>query len=373
MAEEAAKIEEEVQKSPYDEEAFNKMVEGETEEQPKEPDPEGAKEDDGEPDIKSEAKPKGEQESKDLDTDDPPKDKEDKPELPAWMEAIPEDQRDDAVTDFLRLHEDIEKISARYDAQHNQLKPTQQRLARVEERLKLISMIKPGDDLSERSAKIDTWIEKHGEDFPDEAADLKASIDAYRKTVSTIEGDAEKYRSTLERDDKVDQTKERDNLARMDADVGEINASPAFAEYLKQHPEHSAQVKSPYAHDVIEVVDKFREDTEWQPPMRSEDFLYVNQMLVSPVFEVWSRAIGLHGVENFNDADQAKVFHQFKVDLDAANQDGSDNGDSEAIKLKAQRDKRKKDVSPAARPTGTGGGKAAALHGEAYFDSLPKE
>lgn len=375
--------------SQYDEDAFNQMIEDDEEandddEQELSDFPEGAEGNDGKADIDSDEQPEGKEAKPDDDQgsdtkaekDDPESDKDDGPDLPAWIEALPEDQQEAAVTDFLKLHQDIERINARYESQSGQLKPTQRRLAKMEQIVKKFSTaMKPGDDIDARAKDLETWIEKHGEDFPDEAEDLRAAFDAYRTSISSVTEAAINDSSAQGDDaDGVDRSLQRRLLERMEDSAAQIALDPSFKAYLQQHPEHAAQAQSPFAHDVIEVIDAFRKDTNWQPPTRSENFQHVNQMLVSPLFSGWAQAIGLSSeqVQGFDAASQAKVFNQFKVDLDAAHaDDGSDNeGGSEASRLANKRNKRKMDHSPAARGTRTGGGKPTALRGEDYFNQL---
>lgn len=385
--------EDEINHSQYNEEAFNQMVDEDEdanlEEEPELSDfpeesgePEGSKEGDGKTDTDSEDKPKGEEDPEqqgEADTkgereDDPDSDKDDGPELPAWMQAIPEDQREAAVTDYLNLQKDLQKLDARYRSQQGQLGPTQKKLTKLETLVKKFSSaLKPGDGLDERTAELDAWIKKHGEDYPEEAEELKALVDAFRESTGQLVDESELDDS----DDEVDRQTQIKLLHRMDNDAAQISYSPEFKAYLEQNSEHAAQAQSPFAHDVIEVLDQFREETNWQPPTRSEQFVNINQMYVSPIFDPWAQAIGLNRehVQGLSVADQLKVFKSFKNDLDEVNKgnddDLTDNGDtSKAARLAKQRAKRKNDFSPAARSTGTGGGNPSALRGKEYFDQL---
>ena len=142
MAKEKPVADDELRQTPYNEEAFDEMVgkddnsssddEPELADFPADKDkPEGTEEDDGKTDIESKEQPKGEGDSEDSEDQD-----DDLPEgidLPDWMAELPKEQHAKAVMDFLQLHEDIEKITARYESQSGQLKPTQRRLARMEE------------------------------------------------------------------------------------------------------------------------------------------------------------------------------------------------------------------------------------------------
>lgn len=384
----------------YDEDAFNSLVESDPRATRDEDDgildvtfddegQEGAEGGDGEEsDTDAEEQPEGaEGESETPDegdegeqAEDPNAKKEDGPELPPWIEAIPEDQRDAAVTELIGMHQAIEKMQTRYQALHGQLAPTQRKLSKLEEVVRHFSTAtKPGDDLKTRRKALDNWIEKHGKDYPDEAAELKDAFEAY---ASYVEPDAEKYRENLTKTDDdgvVDTSLQRRLLERMDGEAAQINADPRFASFLKENPDLKAQAQSPFAHDVIEVLDKFREQAEWQPPLRAEEFATTDQMLTSHLLPGWANAIGLSvkQIASMNDVDKGKVFYNFKKDLEQAyatetdtDNDGEDDGnDDQASRLAEQRNKRLQDRSPKNRKTGTRGG-AGELTGEALFNAL---
>jgi hypothetical protein len=387
--------EQETPQGQYDEDAFNQLVESDPRATQDEDDgildtsfddesQEGAEGDDGKPaDTETEEQPEGAEDddgASDEGADDPKASKEDGPELPAWIEAIPEDQRDAAVTELIGMHQAIDKMQTRYQALHGQLAPTQRKLSKLEEVVRHFSTAtRPGDDLKTRRKALDSWIEKHGEDYPDEATELKDAFEAY---ASAVEPDAEKYRTNLTRtddDDVVDTSLQRRLLERMDGEAAQINADPRFASFLKQHPDLRVQAQSPFAHDVIEVLDKFREQTEWQPPLRAEEFATPSQMLSSHLLPGWAAAIGMsvEQIARMSEVDKGKVLYSFKKDLEQAyvtetdddDDAGDDGNDAQARKLAEQRSRRLQDRSPKARKTGTRGG-AGELTGEALFDSL---
>jgi len=382
----------EVPQAQYDEDAFNRMVESDSRATRDDDDgildtafdeasQEGAEGGDGEEaDTETEEQPEGAADEDGEQADDPKASKEAGPELPAWIETIPEDQRDAAVTELIGMYQAIDKMQTRYQALHGQLAPTQRKLSKLEEVVHHFSTAtRPGDDLQTRRKALDNWIVKHGEDYPDEAAELKDAFEAY---ASAVEPDAKKYRTNLTRtddDDVVDTSLQRRLLERMDGEAAQINADPQFASFLKAHPDLQAQAQSMFAHDVIEVLDTFRDQMKWRPPLRADEFVTPNQMLSSHLLPGWADAIGLsvQQIARMSEVDKGKVFYNFKKDLEQAyvqetdddDDAGDDGNDAQARKLAEQRSRRLQDRSPKTRKTGTRGG-AGELTGEALFDSL---
>lgn len=371
----------------YDEDAFNAMVDADDDTEI-EVDPElsdhqtGAKDDDGNADISADANLNDEPQQEPASTDEGDKgEPENARKVPDWIDKLPEDDKEQALNELLRLETEVDRIQARYESQTGQLKPTQRKVAKLEELVRRYSAAaQPGKDHEKRGAELEAWIEKHGEDFPAEANELRQAFTAYKSSVKELESDAERYREArADTDDyNVDRTIQRRLLERIDDNAAQISVDPRFQHYLNSHPELAQQAQSPFAHDVVEVLDAFRKDTQWQPPMFSDDFITVNQMLTSPIFASWSNAIGLTAehVQGQDSYGQAKILHHFKVDLDQAHRANGENSTddnvsgNEASKLAARRNRQRKDYSPAPRKTGTGGGKTGALTGEEYFDSL---
>lgn len=373
--------------SAYDEEAFDALIEADDEteidEEPELSDfPTGAKDDDGETDIESNADLGDEEPQSEEESDDDEAEPDDARKVPDWIDKLPEDDKEKALNELLRLESEVDRIQARYESQSGQLKPTQRKVAKLEELVKRYSAaVKPGDDHEKRGKDLEAWIEKHGEDFPAEAEELRQAFTAYKSSVQELENDAKRYRETsAETDDfNVDRTIQRRLLERIDDNAAQISVDPRFQKYLSAHPEYAQQAQSPFAHDVVEVLDAFRRDTEWQPPMHADDFLTVNQMLTSPIFTSWSNAIGLKPEQVYaqDDIGQTKILHRFKVDLDLAHQasgddntDSTEQTDSGASRIAERRNRQRRDYSPAPRKTGTGGGKLGNLTGEDYFNSL---
>ena len=327
----------------------------------------------------------------DADSEEQPGDG-DEAELPEWLKAVPEDQREDpaviakAAADHTReLQTKLEQRINRYDALHGQFMPVQKKLSALENANKLLSeaLKATGDDRAKIRTKLEAAFKKLGEDFPEDAQTMDELFSAY---ATSAEAEAQQARSTENErdDDEIDVKKEHQTLLTSVPSAVEISVDPRFSTYLEQNPKLKQQAKSPFSHDVIEVMDQFVEDTNWEQPMLADDFVTFDQAVASPLFQVWGQGenIDMRRVRRLDAKTKARMLFDFKSDLsldsegesgnddDAGGNDGDDEG-SEAIRAAKRRKRRRADKSPTpGKSSAPGGGKGKPVVGEDYFNSL---
>jgi hypothetical protein len=271
-----------------------------------------------------EAKPPG---------DEPPAGEEEQPQPTGmeWLENLPEEDQPAVKAMLARMAEDNARLQQRVSSHLGQLQPAQRMIAQLQRKVTQLEQMaapKPGETPAQVKEKVDAmnaWIDKEYEDYPEEAAKLKAQLtelsDGLAQSLESVQAPAGQPPATQphvpERNNEVA------HLTAAYPDWGERRYSPAFDQWIRQQPPDVVQLlNSPYASDNVALLDRFSADNpEWVSPQTPDEFVSYSQAQYNPLFRGWAEAEGFNPdtpVNMLTPNQQGLILQQFKADLGEA-------------------------------------------------------
>jgi hypothetical protein len=293
-----------------------------------------------------------------LDKDGKPVAKEEKkPTGLEWLDTLSEEDRTKADKFIERSSEVLARSNQRVDSHLGQLQPAQRAITRLtrenrtlrEAAEKMRPSVNVEDIIKDHNEKID----KEFSEFPEEATKLKKlfkdSLDGVAEVLETATPAVQQ--ETIVGPDKQEEIQ---HLATAYSDWGERRFSPELNEWLgKQSQDTVKLINSAYAADNIALLDAFtRDNPDWKPPQKPEDFHSLQQAQHSPLFRGWAEGEGINpdvDVRTIADFQRDTILTRFKTDLGVVISEAEQKADPKVTKLESRRREQLQDRSPGSK------------------------
>lgn len=303
-----------------------------------------------------------------------------------WLEDLPDEKRGQARQIIDRQGQQIARLEQRVASHLGQLQPAQRVISQLQQRLRQVESQRAKEspsmpDVEKHKKAVYDRIDKEYEEFPEEAAKLKAlfaeSLDGVVRSIPSPPARPEAPAMA-----GPDPRSEIQHLVTAYSDWGERRFSPEFDNWFaRQSPDTQQMLNSPYASDNVALLDAFtRDNPDWVPPQTAEEFHSLAQAQHSPLYRGWAQAEGINpdlNLAQVPDYTRDMILQRFKTDLGAVRKEleHEPTKDTRAERLAQRRSKQLEDRAPGSvRRSGIKPGQPIDLDTEvgqrAYFDQL---